>query len=183
MGFNELNKYSSKLGSLSNEIKEKITTVYVCHRNGFTSVVVGFNDYETFVKSCENHMFKEIENNKDSITSFLVDLESLNSDNIRVYVVLKNESYNKGYYFDQKDNKVIEKKYIPNDKGGCNVHKYNLSGELFSQDEEEFSSNNLWTGSPDVVETIKLSSHIEARSYMKKVNKDQSYIKVKRLNY
>jgi hypothetical protein len=50
MGFNELNKYSSKLGSLSNEIKEKITTVYVCHRNGFTSVVVGFNDYETFVK-------------------------------------------------------------------------------------------------------------------------------------
>jgi len=182
--FDEFKKYSDKLASLSEDIIEKICLMHLCYRDGTISMVPIFKDYKVFLKACENRTFEGIEEGEEL---YLVDLESLNSDIVRIYILPKDiQTDLTGYYFDRQGKKIIEKKYVTefDDRGGATggkVYKYNPDGELIGQDGEEFGSKDLWSGPSEILNTIERSEKIYA-SYLRKTNKNQSYAKLMRLH-
>tara|TARA_R100001015_G_C4572857_1_gene130654 strand:- start:221 stop:784 length:564 start_codon:yes stop_codon:yes gene_type:complete len=182
--FDEFKKYSDKLTSLSEDIIKQIYLMGLCYRDGTVSMVPIFKDYKIFVKACENRTFEGIEEGEEK---YLVDLESLNSDISRIYILPKGVQYNlTGYYFDRQGKKLIEKKYVTefDARGGaigCKVYRYDVEGKLMGQDEEEFGSKDLWSGPSEILNTIERSEKVHA-SYMRKTNKNQSYAKLMRLH-
>ena len=170
--FNKIKRYSVRLSNFSDNITNQISSLILCCRQRKLSVITLFNSYEPFLEVCGME-FEGIEKNK--FDTYFIDLESLDSDKIRVYTIPKGlreqETTNlNGYYFDRNGKKIFEKKYI-----GLDVYRYNIEGELVGEDKEEWGGRELWTGPQEALEVIKQADKINPPDFCRKVNKDQSY--------
>ena len=171
--FDKIKRYSVRLSNFSDNITNQISSLILCHRQGKLSVTTLFDSYEPFLEVCGLE-FEGIE--KDKFDMYFIDLESLDSDKIRVYTIPKGkvdtpEEINiTGYYFDRSGKKILEKKYI-----GPTVYRYDTEGKLVGKDKEEWGGQELWTGPREALEVIKQADKINPPHFSRKVNKDQSY--------
>lgn len=113
---------------------------------------------------------------------YAVDLESLGSDKIRLYINSPNDGeVLLGYYFSSLEHDADPyeyKVYSSASKTGVSVSRYTGNGDLISEGEGEVQTNDPadWSGPKELLDLCKEQSG--SVRILKKVSKDQSYLRL-----
>ena len=113
---------------------------------------------------------------------YFVDLESLGSDKIRLYIDSPNDGeVLLGYYFSSLEHDAVPyeyKVYSSVSKTEVSINRYTGSGDLISEAEGEVQTNDPadWSGPKELLDLCKEQSG--SVRILKKVSKDQSYLRL-----
>lgn len=171
---NKFGQHSSALNQMSFLVFSSVQELVFSYRDGQLSVCVVFNSIEALTDIIGS-VPSEI--SSASTNRYGVDLESIGSSNLRLYVdgqsdreMLRSYSYNSsGGLTQSKIYKRSDGEYP------ILIDRYNASGDLISADEPEFSGDSsLWTGPTEIIDTASGHDVI----YLAKVNTDQCYMRV-----
>ena len=177
--FAHLNPSTKNLGD---DILSTVNEFVWCHRKGVESVTLVTRDTDAFRSLVGDAI------NVTSPDRYAVDLGSIGTDKIRIYVdspVSGEAGF--GYYFSSSGEMLQRKVYKrKGDKTGVYIDKFNMDGSVIVSNEEEIGSKDdksFWGGSVELLNNIEniLSERTETnirRVFMKRVSKDQSYIRV-----
>jgi len=119
-----------------------------------------------------------------NIAAICVDLESLNTDKVRLYkdqphgrsLVGPGEPWieNIGYYLDREGNVYGTKTYTRDEKvGEYRIHYYDKDNNLLKVEKEVLGKISDWNGPSEIVDVVKKQNLYYAM--MKKVSIDQGY--------
>lgn len=164
------------LSNLGSEVLEDITGVVFSCRDGVDTVCAVTSSIST-LSSIMGDVPSVIQ---EAVTGrYFVDLASLGSNKVRLYV--DSDRANEmivGYYFSSDNEMLIEKRYKKPSEDSpllCPVDRYDASGRLISANEPEaVSDRSCWTGSASWADAADSSPYIVR--YTHKLSKPQSYI-------
>tara|TARA_B100002019_G_scaffold290620_1_gene308695 strand:+ start:1349 stop:1927 length:579 start_codon:yes stop_codon:yes gene_type:complete len=168
--------------NLGDDILSTVNEFVWCYRKGVESVTLVTRDTDAFRSLVGDSI------NVTSADRYAVDLGSIGTDKIRIYVdsPVSGEALF-GYYFSPSGEMLQRKVYKrKGDKTGVYIDKFNMDGSVIVSNEEEIGSKDdksFWGGSVELLNNIEniLSERTETnirRVFMKRVSKDQSYIRV-----
>jgi hypothetical protein len=183
MSFSEFNGYSKDFDSLDNEIKSSISTIVFSKREEVFSICAVTSNRIAFDAMCKNISLPRELFLRPSI-KWGVDLESLNTDKIRVYSLLPKSSNIRlyGFYIDASGNIFEKKLYKYKSPTEFLIDRYDGEGNLITSNEHETEcSESEWTGPKKLLFQLKASNKYEY-NFMKKVEKNQTYIAVHKKN-
>lgn len=166
----------TSLSNLSSKVLDDITGIVFSCRNGIDTVCVVTPSIST-LSDIMGDVPLVIQ--KAVTGRYFVDLASLGSDRVRLYV--DSEKPNEmivGYYFSPDNEMLIEKRYKKPSEASpllCPVDRYDPSGRLISANEPEVvSDRSSWTGSSTWADAADGSPYTVR--YTHKLSKPQSYI-------
>jgi hypothetical protein len=169
--------FSKDLDSLDKSVKNKISELIFSYREGVFSVTIVLNsigDFENLIGFKLNNKLKAIKSNR-----FGVDLESLKTDKVRIYLDVPGNDLISlyGYYMDRSGNILEKKIYKRNGSARLLIDRYDSENNLISKDEPESVSTEMsWKGPNDI---IKIAKGLNYRCiFMKKELKDQCYLRL-----
>ena len=177
---NALATYCPALNNLTDEFKSTISELIFCHRSGRFSVVICSNSKDDFLDLVGN-MPDEIK--KTNVSRYAVDLHSMETDTVRIYLGSNDTGVSIVGYNIDKEGAIIEKKIYKrtDDRKTLNIDRYNDAGILISPDEVEIECGERdWTGPVEIVSVAK--SHDLNMIFLKKVAKNQSYVRLRDTN-
>lgn len=165
--------YSSELDALADEHKAKLYGLVWSYRSGVSSVCVLTKDRDTVFS---------ITNGIGTATKqgdiYGVDLESVGTDKVRVYVDPRKKPDDPiilvGYYYNQDDVFYEYKQYYKDTDSNLAIRRFDASGNLLANETEGPATASDWKGITDLVD-IATSNNI-AHVMFKKGEKDQCYI-------
>ena len=183
MNFSEFKGYSTDFDNIDDEIRSNLSGIIFANRATDLTVVVGTCDKTTFNKICKNISLPDEVFLYPSV-KWAVDLESLNSDKIRLYCSLHRSSDVRLYgYYINSDGKILEKKiYKVGLPGELLIHRYDSADNLISIEHEKECTETEWTGPTSLLDHVKNSKDYEC-NFMKKVEKNQTYLVIHNKNY
>jgi hypothetical protein len=174
--FYAVNKNLSKLDKTT---QNAIIELIFSFRDSKESVCVVFTSYEVFTNLIGNVPRKISEDYKSGkSTKFYVDLESLNTNKVRLYTNHKDSGIQLiGYYVN--DGSIYETKiYHDIDDKSLYIKRYNAEMELIDDKETETIGNlSDWAGNKDIID-IALRNSLQIKCIKKKI-KNQNYLLVK----
>jgi hypothetical protein len=177
MDFLELKKYSQELNKLDDSVVSKLCSLAFSKREDVLSVAVGTRDKNVFEQVCNKITLPRNFLEGDYIR-WGVDLESIQTDKIRIYRVppKSNTTRVEGFYID-KNGKILEKKLYKKTSEGLSIDRYDSNGKLISFGEAEVECTEKdWTGPKELVEEMKTLGY--KFSFMKKIAKKHTYLVV-----
>lgn len=172
--------FSKDLDSLDKSIKDKISELIFSYREGVFSVAIVLNSIDEF----ENLIGFKLNNELKAIRSrrFFVDLESLKTDKVRIYLDVPGNDLISiyGYYMDKSGNTLEKKIYKRNGSAALLIDRYDSENNLISKDEPESVSTEMsWKGPSDIVKIAKgLDYHC---IFLEKELTDQCYLRIRLL--
>tara|TARA_B100001142_G_scaffold308537_1_gene340157 strand:+ start:134 stop:709 length:576 start_codon:yes stop_codon:yes gene_type:complete len=166
---------------LGDDVLATVNEFVWCYRDGAESVTLVTRD---------TNAFKSLVGDSINVTSpdrYAVDLSSIGTDKVRIYVdspVSGEAGF--GYYFSSSGEMLLRKVYKRKpDKTGVYIDKFNMDGSVIVSNEEETGSKDksFWGGSVELLNNIeKIFSECTEPSirivFMKRTSRDQSYIRV-----
>ena len=171
---NKFGQHSSALNQMSFLVFPSVQELVFSCRDDELSVCVVFNSIDALTDIIGS-VPSEI--SSASTIRYGVDLESVGTSNLRLYVdgqsdseMLRSFSYNSsGGLTQSKIYKRSDGEYP------ILIDRYNAFGDLISADEPEYSGDSsLWTGPAEIIDTASGHDVI----YLAKVNADQCYMRV-----
>lgn len=175
--------FSQSLDLLPVSMHSSIIELIFSYRMGVFSAVVVF-DKKKFVEKLVKFSLPDELLNYDSIR-YAVDLESISTDIIRIYVdsTIKDGVSVYGYYFDKKANLIEKKIYKKHDTTTLLIDRYDGTDNLINADEEEVDGiESDWKGPKGIVDIAKtVIGNVPQYRYifLKKTSKDQNYIRIR----
>lgn len=169
--------YSTSLDQIPKRLYSDISDVIFSQRQNIFSVCIVFNSLGSLQSITKNVPSKITEG---SHRSYAVDLESINSNQIRYYVRPNDMPGVEviGYLVDSNGN-VIEKKIY--ERAGLrklSINRYDSSDNLISPNEPEGRcSEEEWKGPKELID-IARNNGLRA-DFLKKFAKDQSYLLIR----
>lgn len=164
------------LNRLPQNLKLSIKELIFSYRNGKETICAVFNNKDPLLDLLGNLPEKIMNTNVDT---YGVDLESIGTDQVRVYHSCKEkDKMLMGYYI--KDNKIDEYKIYKrtDDRSTILIDRYNSNGELISANEKEIrTERSEWPGSKTILKLADSNGFYT--NFLKKVNKDQFYARVR----
>lgn len=163
------------LRHLPNAVKQNVIELIFSYRNGVESIclfVTSVDVLSLLVKNLPDDFIQK------KYYRYAVDLESIGTDKIRVYRDDDNCSL-VGHYIDCYGNILETKHYVlDREVHELTIYRYDSNKNLISSDEKEIvTAEDSWKGSPLA---ILLAKQYNLHTiYLKKVNKDQCYIRVR----
>jgi hypothetical protein len=167
-------QHSSALNQMSFLVFPSVQELVFSCRDGQLSVCVVFNSIEALtdiIGSVPNEILSA------STNRYGVDLESIGSSNLRLYVDGQSDSEMLRSYSYNSSGGLTQSKIYKRSDGEYPIliDRYNASGDLISADEPEYSGDSsLWTGPAEIIDTASGHDVI----YLAKVNADQCYMRV-----
>lgn len=173
--FNDINENLSKLDSIT---KSSIFELIFSIRDSVETVCVVFKSFDVFSKlvgTVPEKIIRDYESGK--ATKFYVDLESLNTDKVRLYTNYKETDIQlMGYYVN--NSQIYETKiYRDISNTGVIIERYDSEMNLIDdQETEDITTLTAWTGNKEIIDiALKNSLRIVC---IKKSIKDQNYLLV-----
>jgi len=167
-------KYSSCLNTMSFTVYPSVQELVFSYRDSQLSVCVVFTDMGA-LQDIIGNIPSELQ--LATTNRYGVDLESIGTSKLRLYCdgqaddeMLRSYAYN-------RSKQLIESKIYKRSTGQYPIliDRYNASGEKISSDEPEESGNSsFWTGPSEIIDTASGHDVI----YLRKVNKDQCYMRI-----
>ena len=165
--------FSPKLDALPTPLKKNIKELVFCQRQDCFSVTAITRDFKTFQK-----IIKYIpEGFETESNRFGVDMESLDTDKVRLYHSLSKSAPSSlyGIYWNPSQGIYEEKDYI-RDHDGL-IIKRKINGVLTGMEEGEVEcSIDEWTGPKEIVDVINMFD-INTIA-LKKTHANQTYLRV-----
>ena len=175
ININKFAGFSKELDNLSASIKDQIDSLIFTMREDIFSVNVIFRSKEPLEQilgfSLPHDLIKETSDR------FFIDLESVNTNKIRVYVDNKEKNIcGYGYYLNPLGEVLITKIYKKHsDKNRVMVDRYSHVGNIISRDEPEISCDKTkWTGPAKLVDIAAANNYFY--HFMMKEDKNQVYL-------
>ena len=166
----------TSLSNLSSEVLCDITGIVFSCRDGISTICAVTPSISTL-----SRIMGDVPSViQEAVTGrYFVDLASLGSDRVRLYVDSeKPDEMIVGYYFSSNNEMLIEKRYKKPSEASpllCPVDRYDNSGRLISANEPEaVSDRSCWTGSAAWADAADGSPYTVR--YTHKLSKPQSYI-------
>ena len=164
------------LSNLSDSILEDIHQVVLSHRDGVDSICVFTPNLGTLESLLPNGVPSEVY--KATTARYAVDLLSIGTDQLRLYVDSPaSDETLIGYYF-TSDNRMSQKKNYkrnPSNIKSLLIDRYDNVGTLISSNEpENESDSSCWQGNPAWAAMAEASPY--RVRYLFKGSKPQSYI-------
>lgn len=180
MSFSEFYGYSAELDGLPETTKSNLSSIIFSVRKSILSVCAVTKDKQTFIKMSSGFVLpKEVFDGE--VVKWGIDLESANSDTIRVYSSFLKKSPIRiiGLYLDKSGNILEKKLYKTDTQTSLLIDRYDSNGNLVSGNEMESVCNESeWTGPKELVKIVKRAGY--EHTFMKKNNKDQTYLVIHR---
>jgi hypothetical protein len=175
--------FSQPLDLLPKTMHSSILELIFSYRMGEFSAVVVF-DKKKHIEKLVGFSLPEELLNYDSFR-YAVDLESINTDIIRIYVDSRIDDgvaiY--GYYFNKNATLIEKKLYKKHADTVLLIDRYDASDDLISAAEEEIECvESDWKGPKGIVDVAKtIIGNVPQYRYLflKKVSKDQNYIRIR----
>lgn len=175
--FSEFKGYSQRFDNLSQSIKENLSTIIFCYREPDLSLTVVTKAKNVFVEMCKDFIVPSIILSEDAV-KWGVDLESIDSEKIRIYIEFpKNKEISIYGFYISKDGKILEKKVYSKymDNNQLIIDRYDSMGNVISKGEIEVECEESdWTGPSDLVKIAKDNNYKHA--FIKKISKNQTYL-------
>jgi hypothetical protein len=179
MNVDIFNGINENLDKLDETTKDAIIELIFSFRDSTETVCVVFKSFDVFSKLVgivPEKIIQDYESGKAN--KFYVDLESLNTNKIRLYTNYKEAGVQLiGYYTDANGN-IYETK-IYNDTGPTSVviKRYDSNMNLIDdQETEDIAELSEWSGSKEIID-IALKNSLKIRC-LKKSIKNQNYLLV-----
>jgi len=174
--FNEMNE---NLAKLDRSIKDEIHQLIFSFRDSIESVCVVLKSFEAFTKLVVDVPEKIVEDYESGkATRFYVDLESLNTNKVRLYTDYRQNNIQLvGYYV---DNGQIYETKIYHDTGPTSmiIERYDSEMNLIDDTEtENVVELTEWSGNKEIID-IALNNSLMIKC-LKKMNKNQNYLLIK----
>lgn len=172
--------HSAALDQLSDRCRNATSELIWSYRSGVVSLCWVTEDLEAFTEVLGGTVPEVLTISGSS--RYFVDLESLGSDKIRLYIDSPNDGEALlGYYFSslEQDAAPYEYKvYSSVSKTEVSINRYTGSGDLISEGEGEVQTNAPadWSGPKELLDLCKDQSG--SFRILKKVSKDQSYLRL-----
>lgn len=169
--------FSQRLDNLSYEIKNLITEIIFTKRNDVISVTVVFPKREPVEELVSFQI--PIELLRYNSKRFGVDLESIGSNKVRLYV---DDPFDRlvsiyGYYLDSFGTIYEKKVYKRNGKTSILIDRYDSNDVLISENEEEVSCTSKdWKGPLSLAKAANINGYETV--FIRKKDKDQCYLRV-----
>jgi hypothetical protein len=164
------------LNKLPQDIKISIKELIFSYRNGEETICAVFNNKDPLLDLLGN--LPETIMNTD-VDIYGVDLESIGTDQVRVYHSHKEKDKMLiGYYM--KNNEIVEYKIYKrtDDRSIILIDRYNSNNELISGNEKEVrAERSEWPGSKRILKLADLNGFYI--NFLKKADKDQFYARVR----
>ena len=140
--------------NLGDDILSTVNEFVWCYRKGVESVTLVTRDTDAFKSLVGDSI------NVTSADRYAVDLDSIGTDKIRIYVdsPVSGEALF-GYYFSPSGEMLQRKVYKrKGDKTGVYIDKFNMDGSVIVSNEEEIGSKDdksFWGGSVELLNNIE----------------------------
>lgn len=170
--------HSSTLAAMDFTLHSNISELVFSCRDGVTSLCVVFSS-KMSLRALLGNLPDEIEQADGS--RFAVDLESIGTDKVRIYVDGQADGeVIRGFYFNSSNRMTILKEYKRTDvKTEVAIDRYDATGALVSTDEPEVASDSsCWTGSQEILDAATDAMQDHNVIFLRKCDKDQSYIRI-----
>lgn len=181
---NDFSFVSSSLDDLAKNIKNQLTEVIYSWRDGVESVCA-VTESLTCLGSLLGHDVPA-EVSEATTRRYGVDLESIGTDNLRLYVDGVDPGVSLLSFKYDSDLKVTERKTYKRATQGVLIDRYNASGELISGDEPEFPvPKSDFLGSAELADRMEqvATDNEYSIKFLKKGNTNQSYARVYKTRY
>lgn len=169
--------FSSRLDLVPAKVHDDISELIFSQRQNVFSVCIVFNKLSSLYAVTTNIPSVIVDG---SYNSYAVDLESLDTDEVRFYVRPKNSPSIEviGYLADVEGNIIQKKIYKVSGKNTLDIDRYDASGALISPNEPEGRcSEQEWLG-PKLLVDIARDNGLRT-FFLKKFSKNQTYLSVK----
>ena len=172
--------YSAALDQLSDYCRSATSELVWSYRAGEVTLCWVTDDLAAFTEVLGGTVPEVLTLSGSS--RYAVDLESLGSDKVRLYINSPNDGeVGLGYYFSslEHDAEPYEYKvYSSVSKTGVSISRYTGSGDLISEGDGEVQTNVPadWGGPKELLDLCKEQSG--SVRILKKVGKDQSYLRL-----
>ena len=171
---NKFGQHSSALNQMSFLVFSSVQELVFSYRDEELSVCVVFNSIEALTDIIGS-VPSEI--SSASTNRYGVDLESVGTSNLRLYIDGQSDSEMLRSYSYNSSGSLTQSKIYKRSDGQYPIliDRYSASGDLISADEPEYSGDSsLWTGPTEIIDTA--SGHDVV--YLAEVNADQCYMRV-----
>ena len=165
-----------QLRHLPDSVKSTVIELVFSYRNGVETICIVVSSLESLLHLVNNLPLDFFEK---TYYRYAVDLESINSNKSRVYRD-SDDCVLIGHYIDQNGNVLETKKYITNtaNKQELLIDRYDSNKNLIDSGEKEIvTSYDSWKGS-NLVTLLAKQNNLHT-IYLKKVDKDQCYVRVR----
>jgi len=175
--------FSESLDSLPNSMYSNVVELVFSYRINVFSVTVVFDKKGPVEQLVGFNLPEELL--QYNSYRYCVDLESINTDNIRIYVDshMNDGVVIYGYYFDKTGVMTEKKVYKRNGKASMLIDRYDASDNLINDNEQEIECSELdWKGPKGLINIVKtIVGNVNQYRYLflKKISKDQTYIRVR----
>jgi hypothetical protein len=172
--------HSAALDQLSDSYLEATSELIWSYRSGVVSLCWVTEDLSAFTEVLGGTVPEILTLTGSS--RYFVDLESIGSDKIRLYIDSPNDGEVLiGYYFGSLEHDAVPyeyKVYSSVSKTEVSINRYTGSGDLISEGEGEVQTNAPadWSGPKELLDLCKEQSG--SVRILKKVSKDQSYLRL-----
>lgn len=164
------------LNKLPQSVKLSIKELIFSYRNGEETICAVFNNKGPLLDLLGSLPEKIM--NTD-VGTYGIDLQSIGTDQVRVYHSHKEKDKMLiGYYM--KNNEIVEYKIYKrtNDRSIILIDRYNANNDIISENEKEVrAERSEWPGSKRILELADSNGFYT--NFLKKVNKDQFYARVR----
>lgn len=183
MNFSEFTGYSAEFDKLPEAIKSNLVGIIFSVRDSTLSVAAGTKDKNTFEQLCSGFKLPQ-EVFEGEIVKWGVDLESINSNTIRVYVSFSKRSSIRiiGFYLDRGGKILGKKLYKSNTPTTLLIDRFDSEENQIGENEvESVCTESEWTGPKELVSIVKKAGY--AHNFLKKESKNQTYLVIHRKEF
>lgn len=176
MNFSEFKGYSKDFDRLDNQTKSNLSSIIFSKRESDLTVCAITSNRLTFGALCKNISLPRDLFLRPSV-KWGVDLESLNTNKIRVYSFLPKSSSVRlhGFYIDSNGNILEKKIYKSKSSSELLIDRYDAVGKLINSNEYEKECTEVeWTGPKSLLVQLKASDY--EYNFMQKMEKNQTYL-------
>lgn len=179
MDVNLFSGFSKKLDFLNDEIKRNIKELIFSYREGQLGVVAVF-DTKKIVEDLAGFVLYD-ELLLSNPNKYFIDLESMDTNKIRLYVNSPYEKEISGYgYYLNEDKKIYEKKVykkIRQPSSFLEIYRYDVNGNQIGDVEKEIAGDSsIWKGPLNIIELAE--QHGYRTIFLKKTAKDRCYLRI-----
>tara|TARA_R100001510_G_C7643190_1_gene200712 strand:+ start:1095 stop:1745 length:651 start_codon:yes stop_codon:yes gene_type:complete len=181
---NDFRFLTPALDNLSPDIRDQLVEVIYSWRDGVESVCVVTESLDCLKTMLNGNVPSEISKAKMTPPRYFVDLESIGTDNLRLYIddSQRMDISIVGFKFDSNGN-LTERKDYWRDKEGVLIDRYDASNNLISSKEPEIMvTKDDFLGSSEIADKVEQIANERRYDlvWMNKVNTKQSYIRIRR---
>jgi hypothetical protein len=166
------------LKDLPQSVKSSIKELIFSYRNGIETICAVFNRKSAVIELLGPELPEKILLSDED--TYGIDLESISTDNVRIYHNYKKNDIIGGYGYSLKNSEIVEYKIYKrtSDRSVISIDRYNSNDELISENEKEIRAERSdWKGSKKIFELADSNGFYT--NLLKKATKDQCYIRVR----